>query len=166
MRLLIDSLETPIGPLHVVTDEASLCAVDFGAPEDRLGRLLAARFGRCELRSARDPLGATSALSAYFRGAFDAVLDLPFDGGGTAFQRRVWAALRTVPAGEVATYGAIARRIGAPRAARAVGHANSLNPVGIVVPCHRIVGAGGALTGYGGGLERKAWLLRHEGARF
>ena len=82
---------------------------------------------------------------------------------GTPFQRSVWAALVEIPAGETVSYAALARRIGRPAAVRAVGLANGANPVGIVVPCHRVIGSNGALTGYGGGLPRKAWLLRHEG---
>jgi O-6-methylguanine DNA methyltransferase len=85
--------------------------------------------------------------------------------GGTAFQKSVWAALRQIPVGETLGYGALAARLGKPGAARAVGLANGLNPIGIVVPCHRVIGASGTLTGYAGGVERKAWLLAHEGAR-
>ncbi len=81
---------------------------------------------------------------------------------GTEFQRRVWGELREIPLGETISYGELARRLGTPGASRAVGLANGRNPVSIVVPCHRVIGADGRLTGYGGGLERKAWLLRHE----
>ena len=84
---------------------------------------------------------------------------------GTPFQKRVWEALRTVPAGKTASYAELAVRVGSPAAVRAVGAANGANPVAIVVPCHRIIGSNGTLTGYGGGLERKTWLLRHEGGR-
>ena len=83
---------------------------------------------------------------------------------GTAFQREVWAALRTIPTGETTTYGRLASQLGRPKAMRAVGMANGANPISIIVPCHRVIGANASLTGYGGGLERKRWLLRHEGA--
>jgi methylated-DNA-[protein]-cysteine S-methyltransferase len=100
-------------------------------------------------------------LEAYFAGRltrFDVALDL----GGTPFQRRVWAALMAVPYGSTTTYGTIAASLGEPAAMRAVGGANHRNPVSIIVPCHRVLGASGELTGYGGGLWRKAWLLAHE----
>jgi methylated-DNA-[protein]-cysteine S-methyltransferase len=100
-------------------------------------------------------------LKAYFAGS-EAGFDVPLSLSGTEFQRRVWAELREIPLGETISYGELARRAGTPGASRAVGLANGRNPVSIVVPCHRVIGADGRLTGYGGGLERKAWLLRHE----
>lgn len=114
------------------------------------------------LREADDPQHFTTALKAYFAGDFEALGGLPIDGGGTPFERRVRAVLLTVPAGRTRSYGWVAAQIGMPQAARAVGRANGRNPINIVVPCHRIVGATGALTGYGGGVERKGWLLAHE----
>jgi len=109
---------------------------------------------------------AYRALEAYFAGELAAIEPLRVEPGGTEFQRSVWAALRAIPAGATASYARIAQNIGRQKAVRAVGMANHVNPVCIVVPCHRVIGADGALTGYGGGLERKAWLLRHEGASF
>jgi len=103
-------------------------------------------------------------LTRYFAGETDALDVIDVEMNGTSFQRRVWAALRDVKAGTTVSYGEIARRIGAPSAVRAVGAANGANPVAIVVPCHRVIGGNGSLTGYGGGLERKQWLLRHEQA--
>jgi methylated-DNA-[protein]-cysteine S-methyltransferase len=103
-------------------------------------------------------------MRAYLAGRLDALDGLPVDAGGTPFQALVWAALRTIPPGQTWSYKALAERIGRPAAVRAVGLANGANPVGIVVPCHRVIGAGGSLTGYGGGLPRKRWLLEHEGA--
>ena len=100
----------------------------------------------------------------YFGGEVEALKRIPWTTGGTAFQRRVWAALTEIPAGRTETYGQLAARIGAPTAVRAVGLANGANPVGVIVPCHRVVGSSGKLTGYAGGLERKKWLLEHEGA--
>jgi methylated-DNA-[protein]-cysteine S-methyltransferase len=101
---------------------------------------------------------------AYLAGSYGAIDGIPVDTGGTPFQRRVWSALRRIPAGQTLTYGALARRLGTPAASRAVGRAVSLNPVAIVVPCHRVIGADGRLTGYAGGLDRKRWLLAHERA--
>jgi methylated-DNA-[protein]-cysteine S-methyltransferase len=103
-------------------------------------------------------------VAAYFRGALGAVDDLPLATLGTPFQRRVWAALRTIPAGRTVSYGELARRVGRPESVRAVGGANGDNPWPVVVPCHRVIGKDGRLVGYGGGIERKRWLLRHEGA--
>ena len=100
-------------------------------------------------------------LQAYFEGALT-LFDLPITLQGTDFQQVVWAALRALRFGEQVSYGELARRIGRPGAGRAVGHANGRNPIGIIVPCHRVIGAGGSLTGYGGGLGRKQWLLEHE----
>ncbi len=107
---------------------------------------------------------AATQLAAYFAGELQA-FDLPLAAGGTAFQQRVWAALKEIPFGQTWSYGQLALHIGAPGASRAVGLANGRNPLSIVVPCHRVIGANGSLTGYGGGLERKRWLLAHEQAR-
>jgi methylated-DNA-[protein]-cysteine S-methyltransferase len=101
-------------------------------------------------------------LKAYFGGDIDAIDALKTHSLGTPFQAKVWAALRAIPAGETRSYGQIAAQIGSPMAMRAVGLANGANPIGIVVPCHRVIGADGTLTGYGGGLPRKEWLLKHE----
>ncbi len=107
---------------------------------------------------------ARAQLEEYFRGARTS-FDLPvhFD-GGTPFQQRVWSALRDIPYGETRSYGELARRIGKAPGARAVGAANGQNPIAVVVPCHRVIGADGSLTGFGGGLPRKRWLLTHEGS--
>jgi len=159
--LLIDHLKTPIGKLAIVADERGrLHAVGFTGGHARMERELE----REQLKSARDPFGMTSALMAYFEGELGAIEGLPVAFGGTDFQRSVWRALTKIPCGQTCSYGDIARRIGNPSAVRAVGLANGSNPVGIVVPCHRVIGANGTLTGYGGGIERKRWLLRHEGA--
>ena len=111
------------------------------------------------------PAALRDNLAAYFAGDLDALGRIPWATGGTPFQRSVWTALADIPAGTTMTYGALAAQIGAPRAVRAVGHANGANPISVVVPCHRLVGANGTLTGYGGGLHRKQWLLEHEGVR-
>jgi methylated-DNA-[protein]-cysteine S-methyltransferase len=99
-------------------------------------------------------------------GKLDAIDTIPVDTGGTDFQRTVWQALRGIPAGTTLSYGALAAKIGCPRSVRAVGHANGANPISVVIPCHRLIGADGTLTGYGGGLGRKRWLLAHEGVDF
>ncbi|HLK10225.1 MAG TPA: methylated-DNA--[protein]-cysteine S-methyltransferase [Candidatus Binatia bacterium] len=167
-RLLIDRTRTPLGELILVADgEGRLRAVGWADHEAHLLRRLR---GHCDGRAfalvpRADPGGLTRALAAYFAGDLRAIDDLPVCTGGTPFQRAVWAALRRIPCGTTVSYGEIARRIGRPSAVRAVGQANNANPVGIVVPCHRVVAADGALAGYGGGVERKRWLLAHEGAR-
>ena len=114
--------------------------------------------------AARDPLGVGTRLARYFDGRLDAIDDLPVDPGGTPFQRRVWSALRRLPCGATRSYGALAAGLGKPAASRAVGLANGANPIAIVIPCHRVIGSDGALTGYAGGIARKRWLLEHEGA--
>jgi methylated-DNA-[protein]-cysteine S-methyltransferase len=164
-RLLVDRAPTPVGELVVVCDEEGrLRAVDWSDHADRMARLLRLSCGPAgfALEPRRDPAGRMSALLAYFGGDLAAVDGLPVEAGGTAFQRLVWGALRAIPAGAVVSYGELARRIGRPAAVRAVGLANGANPVSVVVPCHRVVGSDGSLTGYGGGIERKRWLLAHE----
>ena len=104
-------------------------------------------------------------LKAFFAGDLAAILEIPVESAGTPFQRKVWSVLRKIPAGETWTYTEVAARAGRPAAVRAAGAANGLNPISVVVPCHRVIGADGSLTGYGGGLDRKRWLLKHEGAR-
>lgn len=147
----------------MVAHDTALVAVDFGEPEGRLWQLVRARFGPVPLEPASDPLGAVSCMRAYLGGELEALDRLPVDGGGTPFQREVWAALREIPAGTTWSYKKLAEHIGRPAAVRAVGLANGSNPLGIVVPCHRVIGSDGSLTGYGGGLPRKRWLLEHEG---
>ena len=115
-------------------------------------------------KAGREPERVRAAVEAYFAGDVHALDGLTVTTGGTDFQRSVWKALRAIPAGETRTYGQLAAAIGSPKAVRAVGLANGRNPVGLIVPCHRVIGANGTLTGYAGGLERKRWLLQHEGA--
>lgn len=166
--LLTDEIPSPIGGIILVSLETarghSLCAVEFDDCLERLHRSLKGRFKRYDLQSAQNPGGHSQKLAAYFKGHLTAIDDLPVDSGGTAFQQRVWQALRRVPAGETWQYGEMAKKLGRLDAPRAVGAANGRNPLSIVVPCHRLVGSTGKLTGYGGGLKRKEWLLRHEGA--
>ena len=161
-RFLVDRFLSPIGTIRLVHDGRALRALEFQDCDDRLHRLLRCHYGAYRLEDATAPGAFRLALEAYFGGDLHAIDDLPVETGGTPFQKEVWRALRTIPAGETISYGVQAQRIGKPKAVRAVGLANGANPVGIVVPCHRVIGANGALTGYGGGLGRKRWLLAHE----
>ncbi len=167
LHFFIESLPTPTGVMRLVTDDEGLVrALDWHDCADRLNRLLRLQYGeaRTLVKSRIEASGARRALEAYFDGEISGIEALKVKTGGTPFQREVWSALRGIPAGITASYGEIAARIGRQKAVRAVGMANNGNPVAIVVPCHRVIGADGSLTGYGGGLERKLWLLRHEGA--
>lgn len=148
-------LDSPVGTLTLVEEEGSLVSLWM---DDQRHRPPRAGDGE---RDDRVLPGLQEQLLAYFAGELEA-FDVPLRTPGTEFQQRVWSALRRIPYGQTRTYGELAREIGAPAASRAVGLANGRNPVGIVVPCHRVIGAGGRLIGYGGGLERKRWLLDHE----
>ena len=165
LRLLTETLSTPIGTLVVISDEmGQLRATDWSDYDDRMRRLLARHYGQDKITLTPAPRLSepASAIQAYFNGDLCAIEALSTATGGTPFQKRVWQALREIPAGRTWSYRDVANRIGHPAAVRAVGLANGANPVGIVVPCHRVIGADGSLTGYGGGLERKRWLLNHE----
>lgn len=167
LHLLIDRIDTPLGELAIVADDAGkLRAVDWTEHDANMQRALRLHYGAggFSLTPASDPAGLSSAMRAYFAGNLQAIDNLPTATGGTEFQRSVWRALRQIPCGQTWSYGEMARRIGRPAAVRAVGLANGANPIGIVVPCHRVIGADGSLTGYGGGIERKRWLLAHERA--
>ena len=154
----------PIGPILIASDGRALVALDFGMPEERFAGLLRRRFGAVVLTQAADPQGFSSAVRTYLGGDVTALDDLPINGGGTEFQRTVWAALRTIPAGQTRSYKQIAAQIGQPGATQAVGAANGANPISLAVPCHRVIGTNGTMTGYGGGVARKEWLLAHERA--
>jgi methylated-DNA-[protein]-cysteine S-methyltransferase len=158
-------LRTPIGDLEGFARGDALCALDF-AGGDYSGRaVLEHRFGPLELRAASRSLEPRRRLEAYLAGELDAIDAIDVDTGGTEFQRKIWAALRRIPAGRTISYTELARAVGAPHAVRAAGSANGSNPVPIVIPCHRVVRSDGTLGGYGGGLDRKRWLLDHERAR-
>jgi methylated-DNA-[protein]-cysteine S-methyltransferase len=165
MQLQTAQVATPLGTLFLCATSAGLAALSFGDPEV-VHAALARRFGDepLEYASARDPHGACTALRAYLGGELDAIDALPVDAGGTPFQRAVWTALREIPVGRTATYSGLAATVGRPTAVRAVGAANGQNPVALVVPCHRVIAADGKLQGYGGGLDKKRWLLVHEKA--
>ena len=164
MQLERTDLESPIGKVTIVARDGALCALSFGGLGRGVRRTLERRFGPLRLRPADRKSPVVSRIEAYFRGDLGAVDDLEVDGGGTPFQRRVWQALREVPAGETASYQELAAELGRPTASRAVGSANARNPIALVVPCHRIVRSDGNLGGYAYGLTRKRWLLEHEGA--
>jgi O-6-methylguanine DNA methyltransferase len=167
MHLRLDHYVSPLGPLLLVTDDdGALRALDFADYESRMQRLLQDHYGDVVLKKCAAPKSVIRALDADFDGDLTALDDVQVATGGTEFQRDVWRALREIPAGTTQSYGEIATRIGRTGSGRAVGAANGANPIAIVVPCHRVIGANGNLTGYGGGIERKRWLLNHEGAAF
>ncbi len=163
-RFFIDRTDTPIGEMMLISDQdGALRATLWAEKEARVKEQLSRHYGKAlTLVPKRDAGGLTAALKAYFRGELSAIDGLPVAGAGTDFQRAVWAQLRKIPCGTTLSYGELARRIGNPAAVRAVGLANGANPISIVVPCHRVIGANGTLTGFGGGLPRKKWLLAHE----
>lgn len=161
-----DRIPTPVGDVLIAADdEARLRVLDFGDHEPRMLRLLARQYptGAARLVEGRAPASIRAPIEAYFAGDLTALDAIPVKAGGTDFQREVWAALRTIPVGSTLSYAALARQIGRPAAVRAVGLANGANPIGVVVPCHRVIGSDASMTGYGGGVERKRWLLAHEG---
>jgi methylated-DNA-[protein]-cysteine S-methyltransferase len=161
--ILIDEIQSPLGCIAIAARDGRLCALEFGRA--RLARQLAGRYPDVPRRHTRNPFGLSVKLRAYLAGDLAAVDRIPVETGGTPFQQRVWRALRRIPAGHTMSYGALARALGVGAAARAVGAANGRNPISLVVPCHRLIGGDAALTGYGGGLWRKRWLLCHEGAQ-
>lgn len=163
MELLMDRFASPIGDVLLVSDGHHLRALDFWDYEARMHQLLRLHYGSYSIQEARDPAGLSTLIDRYMNGDLQAIAAIPVATGGTPFQNEVWAALRTIPLGQAVTYSAIAQQINRSKAVRAVGMANGANPISIVIPCHRVIGSNGTLTGYGGGLERKRWLLRHEG---
>lgn len=166
LNLLEDTISTPLGQLRVIADEQfQLRAIDWEDHDARLDKLLNQHYSGIEYQrlASRDPGGLSRKLQDYFAGDTAIIESLPTATAGTPFQREVWAALRKIPCGQVMHYGELACLLGRPGAARAVGAANGANPISIVVPCHRVIGSSGTLTGYAGGLQRKEWLLRHEG---
>jgi methylated-DNA-[protein]-cysteine S-methyltransferase len=165
LRFVSDRVPTPIGNLLIVADDqGNLRATFWTDQEEDLRRMLRRHCaGRpVELQPERNPHGLTEAIARYFAGELLAIDALPVATAGTSFQREVWSALREIPCGTTISYGQLAARLGRPATVRAVGLANGANPIGVVVPCHRVIGASGSLTGYGGGIERKRWLLDHE----
>ncbi|MDI1262046.1 MAG: methylated-DNA--[protein]-cysteine S-methyltransferase [bacterium] len=160
----LDRLPTPIGAALLVTDaDGMLRALDWEDYEPRMKQLLRLQYGAVNLKQSGAPRDLVKALSGYFKGDIDRLADIEWRIAGTPFQQKVWRALPKVRAGTTLSYGALAARIKMPKAVRAVGHANGSNPISVVLPCHRLIGADGSLVKYGGGLDRKRWLLKHEG---
>jgi methylated-DNA-[protein]-cysteine S-methyltransferase len=166
-RLRLDRLATPIGEALIVTDENGyLRALDWADHEIEMARLLRLHYGSLTPDCGTAPANVRHMLNDYFEGELGHLGTIEWRTAGTPFQRTVWTALTTITPGQTLSYGALAAKIGCPGAARAVGTANGSNPISVVVPCHRVIGANGSLTGYGGGIERKRWLLKHERAAF
>ncbi len=165
--LRLDRLATPIGDALIVTDEAGYVrALDWDDRQSGMMHLLRLHYGSVTPEPGAAPANVRRALHDYFEGQFGCLKTIEWRTAGTRFQRAVWAALTMIAPGQTLGYGALAASLGCPKAARAVGLANGSNPISVVVPCHRVIGSDGSLTGYGGGIERKRWLLRHEGATF
>jgi len=167
MELARAVINTPIGDMLALSSGDGLCALEFIGPAKRLTKLerrLAHWFPPHEIvdRESRIIARTREWLRRYFDGASADLGDLPLDMRGAAFEKRVWKKLLDIPPGGTTSYGAIAKALGSAGASRAVGLANGANPVAIIVPCHRVIGSTGSLTGYGGGLERKTWLIDHE----
>lgn len=161
--LFIDTLPTPLGTAFLIVDAAGFLRMQaWDDADDWWRKVFRRRFGAAELVPRADRCGHVAAFQRYFDGEVTALDGLRIRFQGTPFQNKVWTALRDIPAGTTVSYGVLAQRIGEPKAVRAVGAANGSNPIGVVVPCHRVVGSDGSLTGYGGGLPRKRWLLDHE----
>ena len=164
-RLLLDRLATPIGEALIVTDEAGyLRAFDWADCESSMTRLLRLHYGSVVPRPGAAPEKIVHLLRSYFAGELACLGAIEWRTAGTPFQRTVWTDLTAIAPGETTSYGALAAKLGCPKSVRAVGAANGANPISVVVPCHHVIGADGSLTGYGGGIERKRWLLDHENA--
>jgi methylated-DNA-[protein]-cysteine S-methyltransferase len=165
LQLLLDRIDTPIGEMIIIADsDGNLRATDWTDHEPRTHDFLRLHYGKdgFAITEARNPNGLSHAIRNYFAGDLGAIDNLPTKTNGTPFQLQVWKALRGITHGTTISYATLANRIGRPTAVRAVGLANGSNPVGVIVPCHRVIGSNGSLTGYGGGIERKRWLLDHE----
>jgi methylated-DNA-[protein]-cysteine S-methyltransferase len=165
LSLFVDTVPTPIGSIIIAADPSgNLRSALFTEEVEVVRRQLRLQYGErgFTLKPAVNPHGLSEAISRYFAGVLNAIDTIPVETGGTPFQRDVWRALREIPCGATISYGQLARRINRPAAVRAVGLANGANPIAVIVPCHRVIGSNGSLTGYGGGIERKRWLLDHE----
>jgi O-6-methylguanine DNA methyltransferase len=181
MKILYTTISSPVGPIAVAWKDDAVVSLNMeeakqrqgwdtdyeaGGPHARMRKRAARRFGDVELEPADANAAPTRALERYFGGDLGALDEIPVDPGGTEFQAAVWAGLRRIPAGRTMTYGELAASVGRPGAARAAGGAVGSNPIAIIIPCHRIIGSNRRLTGFGGGLRRKRWLLQHERAAF
>ena len=169
--LYIDRIASPIGTMLVVHDgQGRVRGLDFSDCAPRMRQLFRRQYGvegtDYVIQDGAAPEIVRRALASYFAGDLDAIDGIPIAAAGTEFQRAVWTALRRIRPGTTMSYGALARQLGRPRSVCAVGLANGANLIGIVVPCHRVIGTDASLTGYGSGIDRKRWLLTHEGASF
>ncbi len=183
LTLVSETIETPLGELEIITDlQGQLRALEWADFHHRLMQLLVRHYGAevseipatgqitkpntkngFSLKQDSVDISVRQRIQDYFAGELHAIDTLPVATAGTEFQRQVWQMLRTIPCGNIMTYGQMAAQLGNPGASRAVGLANGSNPISVVVPCHRVIGSNGTLTGYAGGVERKRWLLIHEG---
>ena len=161
--ILTDHIETPIGAMLLMVEDDVMIGLEFDDQPERYMKDIRRRFPDHQLRETANPCGFSDHLRAYYGGDLQAIDGLPARGDGTPFQERVWAELRRIKVGTTISYGELATRLGDKNAMRAVGLANGRNPISVVVPCHRVIGSDGTLTGYGGGVPRKNWLLNHEG---
>lgn len=161
-ELQLDIIPSPIDDIMIIVDRDTMCALDYADYLPRMMKLLVRRYGPVQLTQIANPCGFSDLVRRYFAGEYQCLDAIPVNTGGTEFQQQVWLALRDIAPGTTITYGELAARLGKPKAYRAVGGTNALNPIGIVLPCHRVIGADASLTGYAGGLERKRWLLQHE----
>lgn len=160
--VLIDTVDSPVGPLTIAERAGRLCLLHFGPDGPEIDRTFERWYpGEATGRQALPRVAGV--LAQYFNGEIGVLDTISVELNGTPFQRKVWGALRRIPGGTTISYAELAKRIGVPSAVRAVGTANGANPVAVIVPCHRVIGSNGRLTGYGGGLDRKQWLLEHEG---
>ena len=164
ITLISTTIDTPLCPMRAATTDAGICLLEMGSPERRSRETdeLEAAYG-CTMRTGGHPLldRLAGELTAYFNGDLQR-FSVPLDTPGTDWQQRVWSELVKIPFGQTTSYGELAARLGNPGGARAVGMANGRNRVSIVIPCHRVIASDGTLHGYGGGIERKRWLLDHE----
>ncbi|MFV9473326.1 methylated-DNA--[protein]-cysteine S-methyltransferase [Advenella sp. RU8] len=163
IKLYMSRMNSPLGEIILMTDDRqNLRVLDFADYDERMHDLLQRQYGQTQIISADTPCPYEKNLQDYFNGHLAALDNIPVATGGTKFQRTVWQALQKIPYGQTMSYGELAAKVGNPKASRAVGLANGANPISIVIPCHRVIGKNGSMTGYGGGLERKLWLLHHE----
>ena len=162
MNVDVTEVASPIGTITLALHAGRVCALTCSDHWEQQRAALQRRLGRIELRDSDAEGDVVQRLQAYFAGDLAALDRVRVEPSGTAFQQRVWTALRSIPPGHTASYRDVEHAIGAPSAVRAVGAANGANPIWLVIPCHRVIGADGSLTGYGGGIERKRWLIEHE----
>jgi len=162
IQLQYDTLTTPIGTILLAAKDDLLYALDFSEYEARMKTLLRRYYGDVTLVKADNPYGLTTQINQYFTGNIHALDSIRTANCGTDFQQQVWQALRAIAPATTLSYAALAKQIANPKAVRAVGMANSKNPIAIVVPCHRVITSNGDIAGYAGGIERKEWLLAHE----